>query len=49
MVECMGGSSLSIAPAFVIGCLVDLADIDAPLQVSNHCDGTTTPSARAAL
>ena len=31
MVGCMGGSSLSIAPAFVLGCLVDLVDIDGPL------------------
>jgi len=31
MVGCMGGSSLSIAPAFVVGCLVDLVDIDGPL------------------
>jgi L-Ala-D/L-Glu epimerase len=31
MVGCMGGSSLAIAPAFVVGCLVDLVDIDGPL------------------
>jgi len=31
MVGCMGGSSLSVAPAFVIGCLSDLVDIDGPL------------------
>jgi len=31
MVGCMGGSSLSIAPAFVLGCVVDLVDIDGPL------------------
>ena len=31
MVGCMGGTSLSIAPAFVLGCLVDLVDIDGPL------------------
>ena len=31
MVGCMGGSSLSIAPAFALGCLVDLVDIDGPL------------------
>ena len=31
MVGCMGGSSLAMAPAFVIGCLADLVDIDGPL------------------
>ena len=31
MVGCMGGTSLAIAPAFVVGCLVDLVDIDGPL------------------
>jgi L-alanine-DL-glutamate epimerase-like enolase superfamily enzyme len=31
MVGCMGGSSLAMAPHFVIGCLADLVDIDGPL------------------
>jgi L-alanine-DL-glutamate epimerase-like enolase superfamily enzyme len=31
MVGSMAGSSLAMAPAFVIGCLVDLVDIDGPL------------------
>jgi L-Ala-D/L-Glu epimerase len=31
MVGCMGGSSLAMAPAFVVGCLCDLVDIDGPL------------------
>jgi L-alanine-DL-glutamate epimerase-like enolase superfamily enzyme len=31
MVGSMGGSSLAMAPAFVIGCLADLVDIDGPL------------------
>jgi L-Ala-D/L-Glu epimerase len=31
MVGCMGGSSLSMAPAFVLGQLCDLVDLDAPL------------------
>jgi L-alanine-DL-glutamate epimerase-like enolase superfamily enzyme len=31
MVGCMGGSSLSMAPAFVLGQLCDLADLDGPL------------------
>ena len=31
MVGCIGGSSLAMAPAFVVGCLVDLVDIDGPL------------------
>ena len=35
MVGCMGGTSLAIAPALVIGCLSDLADVDAPLLLKN--------------
>jgi L-alanine-DL-glutamate epimerase-like enolase superfamily enzyme len=31
MVGCMGGSSLAMAPTFVVGCLCDLVDIDGPL------------------
>jgi L-Ala-D/L-Glu epimerase len=31
MVGCMGGSSLSIAPAFVVGQLCDFVDLDGPL------------------
>lgn len=31
MVGCMGGSSLSMAPAFVVGQLCDIADLDGPL------------------
>lgn len=31
MVGCMGGSSLSMAPAFVVGQLCDFADLDGPL------------------
>jgi L-Ala-D/L-Glu epimerase len=31
MVGCMCGSSLAIAPTFVVGCLADLVDIDGPL------------------
>jgi L-alanine-DL-glutamate epimerase-like enolase superfamily enzyme len=31
MVGCMGGSSLAMAPAFVVACLADLVDIDGPL------------------
>ena len=47
MVGSMGGSSLSIAPAFVLGCLVDLVDIDGPLLLKRdrlpglHFDGGT--------
>ena len=35
MVGCMGGSSLAMAPAFVVGCLVDLVDIDGPLLLKH--------------
>ena len=31
MVGCMAGSSLAMAPAFVVGCISDLVDIDGPL------------------
>ncbi len=31
MVGCMCGSSLAMAPTFVVGCLCDLVDIDGPL------------------
>jgi L-Ala-D/L-Glu epimerase len=40
MVGCMGGSSLAMAPAFVVGCLADLVDIDGPLlQKSDRLHG----------
>jgi L-Ala-D/L-Glu epimerase len=35
MVGCMGGSSLSIAPAFMIGQLCDVVDLDSPLLVKS--------------
>jgi L-alanine-DL-glutamate epimerase-like enolase superfamily enzyme len=31
MTGCMGGTSLAVAPAFVVGCVSDLVDIDGPL------------------
>jgi len=40
MVGCMAGSSLAMAPAFVLGCLCDLVDIDGPLlQKSDRFPG----------
>lgn len=40
MVGTMGGGSLAMAPAFVVGCLADLVDIDGPLlQKSDRRDG----------
>jgi L-alanine-DL-glutamate epimerase-like enolase superfamily enzyme len=40
MVGCMAGSSLAMAPAFVLGCLADLVDIDGPLlQKSDRLNG----------
>jgi L-alanine-DL-glutamate epimerase-like enolase superfamily enzyme len=40
MVGSMGGSSLAMAPSFVIGCLSDLVDIDGPLlQQSDRIPG----------
>lgn len=35
VVGCMGGSSLAVAPAFVIGCLADVVDIDGPLLLKS--------------
>jgi L-alanine-DL-glutamate epimerase-like enolase superfamily enzyme len=40
MVGSMGGSSLAMAPSFVVGCLADLVDIDGPLlQQSDRIPG----------
>lgn len=40
MVGCMAGSSLAMAPAFVVGCVSDLVDIDGPLlQKSDRSHG----------
>jgi L-alanine-DL-glutamate epimerase-like enolase superfamily enzyme len=37
---CMGGTSLSMAPAFLVGCLADLLDLDGPLwQQSDRLPG----------
>ena len=36
MIGCMAGSSLSMAPAFVVGCIADRVDIDGPLL--QRCD-----------
>ncbi len=35
MVGCMGGSSLAMAPHFVIACLTEFADIDGPLWMKS--------------
>jgi L-alanine-DL-glutamate epimerase-like enolase superfamily enzyme len=35
MVGCMGGSSLAMAPAFVVGQLCDYVDLDAPLWLAS--------------
>ncbi len=35
MVGCMGGTSLAIAPAFVVGCLCELVDVDGPLLLKS--------------
>jgi len=40
MVGCMAGSSLAMAPAFVVGCVSDFVDIDGPLlQKSDRSQG----------
>ena len=35
MAGCMGGTSLAMEPALVVGCLSDLADVDGPLLLKN--------------
>jgi L-alanine-DL-glutamate epimerase-like enolase superfamily enzyme len=48
MVGCMAGSSLAMAPAFVLGCLADLVDIDGPLlQKSDRPQGIRYQGGRA--
>lgn len=48
MVGCMGGSSLAMAPAFVLGCIADLVDIDGPLlQRRDRLDGLHYANGRA--
>ncbi len=37
MVGCMGGTSLAMAPSFILGCRCDLVDIDGPLLLRNDC------------
>jgi L-alanine-DL-glutamate epimerase-like enolase superfamily enzyme len=55
MVGCMGGSSLSIAPAFVVGQLCDFVDLDGPLLLKNdvlHCmryEGSMIPHPKPGL
>jgi L-alanine-DL-glutamate epimerase-like enolase superfamily enzyme len=50
MVGCMGGSSLAMAPAFVVGCLCDFVDIDGPLlQRSDRLPGLLYEGGRVAV
>jgi len=37
MVGCMGGTSLAMAPSFVMGLLCDFHDVDGPLLLKNDC------------
>jgi len=37
MVGCMAGTSLSMAPAVIIGSLADVVDLDGPLLLKNDC------------
>jgi L-alanine-DL-glutamate epimerase-like enolase superfamily enzyme len=37
MVGCMGGTSLGMAPSFVVGLLCDFHDVDAPLLLKRDC------------
>ena len=48
MVGCMAGSSLAMAPSFVVGCVSDLVDIDGPLlQKSDRQNGIRYEAGRA--
>jgi L-Ala-D/L-Glu epimerase / N-acetyl-D-glutamate racemase len=50
MVGCMAGSSLAMAPSFVVGCVSDLVDIDGPLlQKSDRPSGIRYNRGRAAV
>jgi L-alanine-DL-glutamate epimerase-like enolase superfamily enzyme len=50
MVGCMGGTSLAMAPAFVLGCLCDLVDIDGPLLLkSDRLPGLVYEGGRVAV
>ncbi len=50
MVGSMAGSSLAMAPSFVIGCLSDLVDIDGPLlQKSDRLPGLAFSGGRVAV
>jgi L-alanine-DL-glutamate epimerase-like enolase superfamily enzyme len=50
MEGCMGGSSLAMAPAFVLGCLCDLVDIDGPLlQRSDRFPGLSYAGSKVAV
>jgi L-alanine-DL-glutamate epimerase-like enolase superfamily enzyme len=50
MVGCMGGSSLAMAPAFVVGCLCDVVDIDGPLlQRSDRLPGLDYDGGRVSV
>jgi L-Ala-D/L-Glu epimerase / N-acetyl-D-glutamate racemase len=50
MVGSRAGSSLVTAPAFIVGCLADLVDIDGPLlQKSDRHAGIRYQGGRAAV
>jgi L-alanine-DL-glutamate epimerase-like enolase superfamily enzyme len=50
MVGCMGGSSLAMAPSFVVGCLCDFVDIDGPLlQKSDRLPGLDYQGGRVSV
>jgi hypothetical protein len=50
MVGSMGGSSLAMAPSFVVGCLADLVDIDGPLlQQSDRIPGLVYKGGRVSV
>jgi len=53
MVGCMGGTSLAMAPSFVVGLLCDFHDLDGPLLLKNdrsfglkYSEGVVEPPAR---
>jgi L-alanine-DL-glutamate epimerase-like enolase superfamily enzyme len=42
MVGCMSGTSLAMAPAFILGQVCDFVDLDGPMFLSADRDGRAT-------
>ncbi|HZZ00745.1 MAG TPA: enolase C-terminal domain-like protein, partial [Candidatus Baltobacteraceae bacterium] len=49
MVGCMGGTSLSMAPGFVLGQLCDVVDLDGPILYANDREPAATYDAQGRI